>query len=275
MLLGAHCSISGGLENACKEAGQLNMNCLQIFTKNQRQWREKEIKPDEAETFKLEMKRNKILVAYSHTTYLINLAAADIEIREKSIISLAAELIRCDVLDIPYAVLHPGSNRDISPKDAIKRIAEGLKMVFSHTRELKSSILLENTAGQGSSIGRNFEQINEIIELTEEDSIGMCFDTCHAFAAGYPIHTQEGFDTTFEEIDKTVGLHRLKGFHLNDSKGSLGSRLDRHEGIGKGQIGLLPFQNIMKNFSDTPKFIETPKENDMDKVNLQIIRGLT
>ncbi|WMJ74799.1 deoxyribonuclease IV [Cytophagaceae bacterium ABcell3] len=274
MMIGAHCSISGGLEKACEEAEKLNMDCIQIFTKNQRQWRERAVTNEEADRFRKSMQKAGIKKAFSHTTYLINLAAQDEEIRKKSIISLAAELIRCDALGLSYTVLHPGSNKYVSEEEAIQKIAEGLKVVIQHTAGLKSMVLLENTAGQGAFIGRSFAQIKKIMNLANEERLGMCFDTCHAFAAGYDIRTFQGCEATFNEIEQTVGLRNLKAFHLNDSKGALGSNLDRHENIGQGQIGTEAFKYIMQHFPDHPKVIETPKKEEMDAVNLSLLRKM-
>jgi deoxyribonuclease IV len=273
MLLGKHCSISGGIENACEEALRLGMDTIQVFTKNQRQWREKEYLPEEGEKFKAKCKATGIKIAFSHTIYLINLASTD-EIRDQSILSLAGELMRCEVLGLPFTVLHPGNNKNLTDEEAIIRISEALKLVFQHTPQLKVKILLENTAGQGASIGRKFEQIRIIMDQVGSDRLGMCFDTCHAFASGYDIRTQTGMEETLGLIDETVGLDKLYAFHLNDSKGDFGSRIDRHEHIGLGKIGLEPFKVIMKNFPNLPKVLETHNENNMDMVNLEVLRSL-
>ena len=275
MLIGTHCSISGGVENAITQAVELGIDTFQIFTKNQRQWREKEFTEAEASTFRDRLAAAGIEKAMSHTTYLINLASADEAIREKSMLGLAAELIRCHALGISYAVLHPGANRQLTEEKAIERIAEGLNMVLEHTGHLNTMVLLENTAGQGSSIGYKFEHHRDIIAQVESENIGACLDTCHAFAAGYDIRTSTGLDDLFAQVDQQIGLEKLKAFHFNDSKGALGSHLDRHAHIGSGKLGLEPFRYIIDKFPNRPKVLETSKEDNADVKNLQVLRELT
>src|SRR5690606_31749988 len=176
-----------GLENAIDQANVLGIDTFQIFTKNQRQWREKEFTEVEGNNFKKKLQKAGIKIAFSHATYLINLASADDEIREKSILGLAAELVRCEALGLKYTVLHPGANKYLSEIEAIERIADALNIVTQYTHSLQAMILLENTAGQGSSIGYKFEHHQEIMKRVDSDKIGVCFDTCHAFAAGYDI----------------------------------------------------------------------------------------
>ena len=274
MLLGIHCSIAGGVENALAQAKEWGIDTFQIFTKNQRQWRERVITDEEGEPFRKQMKKQKIPVAIAHTTYLINLASRDEEIREKSVMALASELLRCEALGLTGAVMHPGANKEVEDKEAIKLIAHGIKMVLDHSKHLKAKIILENTAGQGSSIGWKFEHIRDIMKHVNSDRLGMCFDTCHAFAAGYDIRTQSGFEDTMEKLDETVGLDKLVAFHLNDSKGDFGTRIDRHEHIGKGKIGLEPFRQILKHFKHVPKVLETDHENDMHLRDLEVLRSL-
>lgn len=274
MLIGTHCSISGSIENAISQAEALGIDTFQIFTKNQRQWREKEFTETDGKSFKSKLLKAGIRKAMSHTMYLINLASADEEIREKSILALAAELIRCDTLGISYAILHPGANRQLTEARAIARIAEALNIVLEHTGQLNTTVLLENTAAQGSSIGGKFEHHREIISQVSSANIGICVDTCHAFVAGYDIRTTAGLDAMFADIDKLVGLEKLKAFHFNDSKGTLGSHLDRHEHIGKGKLGLEPFRYIIEHFPDRPKVLETSKEDNADEKNLTVLRSL-
>ncbi|CAN5451203.1 deoxyribonuclease IV [soil metagenome] len=273
MLIGKHCSISGGIENACNEALRLGIDTIQVFTKNQRQWREKEYSIEEGENFKAKCKAVGLKIAFSHTIYLINLASTD-EIRNQSIMSLAGELLRCEVLGLPFTVLHPGNNKNLTEEEAIARISAALHLVLHHTSELKVKILLENTAGQGASIGRKFEQIKAIMDQVGSDRLGMCFDTCHAFAAGYDIRTPSGMEDTLSLIDEVVGIDHLHAFHLNDSKGEFGSRIDRHEHIGRGKIGLEPFRVIINNFPHLPKVLKTHNEDNMDEVNLEVLRSL-
>jgi deoxyribonuclease IV len=273
-MLGVHCSISGGIENAVIKATELGIDTFQIFTKNQRQWRDKVISEKEGSAFKKAMKLAGIKTAFAHCTYLINLSSESEEIREKSVLSLASELLRCEALGLKFCVLHPGSSIGQTEKEAIGKIAKGLKMVLENSDHLKTMILLENTAGQGSSIGWKFEHLRDIMKIVQSERLGICIDTCHAFAAGYDIRTKKGFEEMISSIDKTVGLKYLKAFHLNDSKGDFGSRIDRHEHIGLGKIGLEPFRQIMKKFPDIPKVVETNHENNMHIKDLETLNGL-
>lgn len=275
MLLGVHCSISGGIENAIIEAAGLKTDVLQIFTKNQRAWKEKEYSEAEGNAFKKDMGDNSIKMCFSHTTYLLNLASSDDELRNKSIKGLAAELTRCHVLGLPYAVLHPGSNKLVSKDEAISIIARSLNEVFELTGGIDTKVLLENTAGQGSTIGGEFEHLGDIMDQVERKSrLGVCFDTCHAFAAGHDIRTQDSFEDTMARLHKAVDLDNLLAFHLNDSKGELGKHLDRHENIGQGLIGPEPFRQIINRFPAKPKVLETPKKEDWDAKNLNFLRSL-
>lgn len=274
-MLGVHCSVSGGLEKAFMEAADLGIDTMQIFTRNQRQWNAKPIGEDERSQFHKAAKTSAIKVAFSHCSYLINLAAENPETRKKSVKALTDEVIRCNQLGLDYCVLHPGAAGKQEFSVAMKKIAEGLNKVLGDSGEGKTMILLENTAGQGTSVGGKFEYLYEISSMVGESKrIGFCFDTCHAFAAGYDISTTEGCEGTFAEFDRILGISNLKVFHLNDSKGDLGSKLDRHEHIGKGKLGLEPFSYIMNNFADVPKVIETSKDDDWDQKNLQLLRSL-
>ncbi len=274
MLLGVHCSVSGGLEKSFEEAEKLGVNTFQIFTRNQRQWKAKPIEESEANIFKAAASKSSANVIFSHTSYLINLAAEDEDIRNKSINALREEVVRCTQLGLAYCVLHPGSAGTQSMNLAIARIADALNSILDETSDSKVMILLENTAGQGTTVGGTFENLARIRESVESDRVGYCFDTCHAFVAGYDIRTHVGFEETMDDFDKILGIKNLKVFHLNDSKGDFDSHLDRHEHIGKGHLGLVPFREIMKLFPDVPKVLETPKEDDMDVENLKVLRSL-
>lgn len=274
MLLGTHCSVSGGFETAFKEAERLQIDTFQVFSRNQRQWKAKPISPEEEKAFSEGLKNNGIKVTFSHTSYLINLAAENDEIRLKSIAALQQEVERCEALGLAFCVLHPGAAGGQTKEVAINRIAQGLTLVLDNTKSSNVKILLENTAGQGTSVGGEFENLAAITKEVNNKRIGYCIDTCHAFVAGYDIRTKDGFEDTIEKIDKILGLENLLAFHLNDSKGKLGSHLDRHEHIGKGELGLIPFKMIMQKFKYVPKVLETPKENDMDVVNLEVLRSL-
>lgn len=275
MLLGVHCSVSGGLEHAFDEARTLGIDTFQVFTRNQRQWKAKPISEEEKKAFAAAWAANpQVKVIFSHASYLINLASADDRLRHKSIAGFTEEVIRCHELGLAYTVLHPGAAGESTEEEAMDRIADSLKKIVHETAHSKVKILLENTAGQGSHVGYKFEHIRHIMDLTGSDRIGTCFDTCHAFAAGYNIATEEGFHKTWQDFDHIIGLDKLHAIHLNDSKGDLASRLDRHEHIGQGKIGVLAFKLMMKKFAHIPKVIETDEENNMDEVNIKLLREL-
>lgn len=271
--LGVHCSVSGGLENAFTEAKELHTDAMQIFTRNQRQWEAKPITEEERSTFLKASNSSEMGYLFSHCSYLINMAAENEDIRLRSVSALKQEVERCTQLGLHYCVLHPGAAGNQEMNTAIEKIAAGLREVLKATAGSKVMILIENTAGQGSSVGGPFDNLRQIYQATGSDRIGYCFDTCHAFAAGYDIRTESGCLETLESFDTILGLDKLKVFHLNDSKGELGKHLDRHEHIGKGKIGTPAFKVIMKQFLDKPKVLETPKEDDWDNINLQLLRS--
>ena len=272
MLLGVHCSIKGGLHNAFHEAASLGIDTFQIFTKNQRQWKEKIIDTEEKSTFLNTYKTSHVKIIFSHASYLINLASNDNTLRERSIKALIGEVQRCHDLGLEFTILHPGSAKELGEQKGIKKIITAIKTTLHATESSTVKILLENTAGQGTSIGYRFEHLKQIMDGVDSSRIGMCFDACHAFAAGYDIRTKCGFEETMEALDNIVGLKNLHAIHMNDSKGELCSNLDRHEHIGKGKLGLEPFRQIMNRFKHIPKVIETPKKDNMDAVNLEVLR---
>ncbi len=274
MLLGVHCSIKGGLHNAFHEAESLGIDTFQVFTKNQRQWKEKIIDTEEKSGFLNTYKTSHVKMIFSHASYLINLASNDDTLWECSVRALIGEVQRCHDLGLDFTIVHPGSAKELSEQKGIKKIIMALKTTLHATKDSTVKILLENTAGQGTCIGYRFEHLKQILDGVNSSRIGVCFDTCHAFAAGYDIRTKCGFETTMEELDNIVGLKNLHAIHMNDSRGALGSNLDRHEHIGNGKLGLEPFRQIMNTFTHIPKVIETPKESNMDVVNLEILRGL-
>jgi deoxyribonuclease-4 len=274
MLLGAHVSIAGGYLNALIEAKRLGIDAIQIFTKNQRFWQEKIVSEEEGKAFKSEFANYGVKQAFSHAIYLISLGSENEEIVEKSLLSLAAELERCRILGLTHTVLHPGSAGRFPVAEGIIRIGDNIKKVLKATSKNPVKILLENTAGSGSSVGGRIEHIADLIDYIGSPRIGLCIDTCHAYAAGYDIRTKKNTDQFFSLIDKRIGTEKLLCFHLNDSKGALGSKLDRHAHIGEGLIGLDAFEFIMKTFKNIPKVIETPKENDADVKNIRILRSL-
>ena len=274
MLLGVHCSVAGGLENAFAEAAAKDIDTFQIFTRNQRQWKAKPLSEEEKKKFSLGRKQSKVKTIFSHCSYLLNLGTANSEVHQKTITALTEEVIRCTELGVSFCVLHPGAAGEQTKEQAMLNIARGLKQVLQDTAHSKVIIALENTAGQGSSVGGPFENLKFIYDEVKSDRIGFCLDTCHAFVQGFDIRTGKGMGNTLDAFDKICGLKNLCAFHLNDSKGDLGSHLDRHEHIGKGKIGLNAFRHIMKNFSAIPKVIETKKEDDWDEKNLEVLRNL-
>ena len=278
-LLGAHTSTSGGVSKSVELAERLNFTAMQIFTKNNNRWFQKPLEEKEIESFKTKLEQSQIKFVVSHDSYLINLCAKDKTILGKSRIALLDELERCELLGIPHLNFHPGSHLGLGEEDGIKLIAESLNIVHQKTQYFKVSSMLETTAGQGTAIGYRFEQLQHIIELVEQkERMTICIDTAHVFAAGYDIKDPKNFKKVLKDFDEIIGLERLKCFHLNDSKKELGSRVDRHEHIGKGFIGMKGFSNIMndKRLKNIPKILETPKGKEQleDLENLKILRSL-
>lgn len=274
MLLGAHCSVSGGLHKAFDEAKSLGINAVQIFTRNQQQWKARPIAAEEAENFKSAWDSSDVEWVFSHASYLINLGTPDKTKLKNSINALIAEVQRDSALGLGFTVLHPGSAKDSDEGTSLKSISDSLKIVLGETSDCTSGIALENTAGQGDYLGYKFEQLKEIMGEVASGRIGVCFDTCHAFAAGYDIRTEKGTEDVLDEFNDVVGLENLWALHLNDSKPEFASRVDRHDHIGEGHIGLAPFKVIMNRFPDVPKVIETPKSPEWDRKNLNTLRGL-
>jgi len=280
--LGAHMSIGGGIWRALERGKALGCDTIQIFTKNARSWRAKPLKGEEIEEFLKVKEATGIDPVVAHDTYLINLASPKEEVYSKSIEALWEELERASALRVPYLVMHPGAHLGSGEEEGLYRIARAINLIHQRGPDLGVMILLETTAGQESSLGWNFEQLARVIEMLEEDHrVGICFDTCHAFAAGYDLSSEEGYRRTFEELDEVLGLERLKVIHLNDSKAPCGSRIDRHEHIGRGEIGLEAFERLLNDerFATLPFIIETPKGQtpegeDWDRVNLSTLRSL-
>lgn len=251
---------------------------LQMFTKNSRTWKERRVSVGEADIFERTRLESGIRVVVSHTSYLINLAAPGSENHSLSCRALEQELERSLALDIQFVVLHPGSHLGDGEKKGIDRISESINKIFERKPGIKTRLLLETTAGQGTCLGYSFGQLNEIIDkIDRKDKTGVCLDTCHIFAGGYDIRTEESYNKTMDEFDSEIGLDRLYIIHMNDSKKGLGSRVDRHEHIGKGEIGIDAFRLIMndKRLAGIPKIIETPKTGggkDWDRINLRKLR---
>lgn len=274
MLIGTHVSISGGYLNAVEEAKRLGIDTMQIFTKNQRFWREKQVTEEEGELFRKGMKKAGIKQAFSHAIYLISLGSEKDDVIENSLLALAGELIRCERLGLTHTVVHPGNAGTRTKKEAIKIIGERVKIVLETSGSLKSKILLENTAGQGSSIGGDLKDLCALVNYIDSARVGICFDTCHAYAAGYDIRTEKGIKETLKIIIGETGKSKLLCFHMNDSKGGLGSHIDRHAHAGKGELGLEAFKYIVNAYPKIPKVLETSKEDDADMKNLAILRNL-
>ncbi|MEW6427428.1 MAG: deoxyribonuclease IV [Thermodesulfobacteriota bacterium] len=280
-LLGAHMSISGGLDQAVARIRRVEGQALQIFTRNQRQWRAAPLSEDEVRAFRAARRAwGEQYPVAAHNSYLVNLAAADPALAEKSGAAMLDELERCGRLAIPYLIIHPGAHTGQGIDRGLARVAANLDRIFSAAPEYNETmILLETTAGQGSSLGSSFEELARIIDLCRHPArLGVCFDTCHAFAAGHDLATASGYDRTFTHFDRVIGLDRLRFFHLNDSLQPLGSRRDRHAHIGKGHIGAAGFALLVNDprFAGHPMVLETPKEEDLreDTVNLEMLRAL-
>jgi deoxyribonuclease-4 len=274
MRLGVHCSVAGGLHRSFEEASLLNIDCFQIFTRNQQQWKSRPISPEEAESFRSAWEKSGVKTAFSHASYLINLGTPTVPLQKQSQEALVSEVKRIEALGMPFTVLHPGSAKDTDEGQALRNIAERLKSVLSETSNCKAGIALENTAGQGSYIGHRFEHLAQLMEALGDARVGVCFDTCHAFAAGYDLRTEMGIEDVLSDFDKIIGLDHLWAIHLNDSKPEFGSRVDRHDHIGAGKIGLAAFRVLMNRFLNVPKVIETPKSFELDTKNLNVLRSL-
>lgn len=280
-ILGAHMSIAGGYYRAVEAGHSAKCDCVQIFTKNNNQWRAKEIKPEEAAKFRQTLRELSIHHPLSHSSYLINLATPDKDLWKKSVDAFVIELQRADLLGVPYVVLHPGAYTSGSEQQGLTAIVRALDEIHRQTQGLTSQCLLETTAGQGSTIGWRFEQLAEIIARAHDpERLGICFDTCHVFAAGYPLTAEKDYRATMRQFHKTVGVPLIKAFHLNDSKRELGSRVDRHEHIGRGCLGKRAFANLLtdRRFRQTPMYLETAKGEEkgqnLDVVNLTLLRKL-
>lgn len=277
LLLGAHMSIAGGFEKSIERGLSIHATTIQIFTKSNRQWHAKKITNTESDVFRIATQESGIKPIVAHATYLINIGSPDKEVEKKSIKALTEELERCHMLDIPYLVLHPGAHLNTDEQQCLERIAHNLDIILENDTG-KTKILLETMAGQGSTVCYTFEQIAEVRKLAKHKRrIGVCLDTCHIFVAGYDFTTPHTYKAMWHHFDKTIGLNNLDVIHVNDSKKELGSRIDRHEDIGKGKIGLDAFKMLFNDpqFFDTPKILETPKDTPEDDMrNIKTIQKL-
>jgi deoxyribonuclease-4 len=278
-LIGAHMSIAGGLSNALLLGQELGCGTIQIFTKNNNRWKARKLTSKEASKFLDHQTKTGISPVVGHAGYLINLASPEEDAYNMSRDSTLVELKRAEMLGLPYLILHPGAHLGSGERQGIQRVIESLDWLHGRTRGYAVKVLLETTAGQGTSIGHRFEHLAQIIDGTEESQrLGVCLDTCHIFAAGYDIRTKRTYDATFREFSELIGLSRLLAIHVNDSMKGLASRVDRHQHIGKGEIGLEAFRLLMNDerWGRVPKILETPKEggNEKDIQNLSVLRTL-
>jgi deoxyribonuclease-4 len=281
-------SIAGGVHRAIDRARSVDATALQIFVKSARQWRAKPLERIDVEAFRREARASGLAShTLAHASYLINLASPDDALWRRSIDALRDELERCEQLGVPSLVLHPGSHAGSGEEVGIERVARAVDLALDRTpgKPVASAssgptkILLETTAGQGASLGHRFEHLGAIVERARRaDRLGVCFDTCHVLAAGYEFRDRSSYESTFSELNATVGLSRLLAFHLNDSKQALGSRRDRHEHIGRGEVGLEAFRLILndRRFRRVPMVLETPKGVDLaeDRENLTVLRQM-
>jgi deoxyribonuclease-4 len=279
MLFGAHESIEGGVFNAVTRGRTATCDTIQMFNKSNNQWRAKKLTDEEVDKFFATINETGISVACSHSSYLINLASADKALNEKSYLSFKEEVERCNLLKIGNLVIHPGSHLGTGEEVGMDRIVANLNRVFDEVNNNTVTVCLETTAGQGTNLGYTFEQIAYMINKVDDKAhVGVCMDTCHIFAAGYPIIDPKDYKKTMKAFEDVIGLDRLKVIHVNDSKREQGSKVDRHEHIGKGKIGLEGFCNLVndRKLAKIPMILETPKEDDLkeDIENLKVLRGL-
>lgn len=278
MLFGAHESVAGGLHLAFERIKKVGGESLQIFTRNQRQWNPKPLSQEEIDQFSVSWDESENLPVFSHASYLINLASAKEDVLAKSVGGMALELERCAALGIGDTVLHPGSHGGDGVEAGLERFVQGVDLVFQKN-DSDVRILLETTAGQGTGLGADFKELEYIIKNSQfPERLGVCVDTCHIFAAGYELRDNDAYHETIDALQNSVGLDRVRLFHLNDSKKELGSRVDRHEHIGQGKIGREGFRFLVndKRFRGLPMTLETPKGDDLqdDIENLQRLRAL-
>jgi deoxyribonuclease-4 len=282
MITGAHESVAGGLHLALERAKADGCAALQIFTKNSNQWREPELTADKVQAFKAAHAAGGDIPVLAHVSYLVNLGTEDEALLKRSKDALVAEVERSSALGIAFAILHPGAHNGAGEEVGLGRVVESLQEVLARTKGASTRILIENTAGQGTCLGCSFEQIRTIFDgigpKVVDGRMGVCFDTQHAFASGYDIATDKGYEETFRRFDDVVGLGRLRAFHLNDSKKPLNSRVDRHEHIGEGNLGLQTFWRLANDprFASIPGVLETePREGDFPyRDEVELVRGL-
>jgi deoxyribonuclease-4 len=279
MIIGAHVSIAGGVENSIAQARQLGCETFQIFTKNQNQWREKEYTPEQIDTFRKDLSKSKIQAGLlaAHDSYLINLCSPQQDLLDKSRQALLNEARRCAALGIRYLIFHPGAHMGGGEEWGIKKIAGSINFVLQELKTKQVILLLETTAGQGSNLGYRFEQLRQIMDSVEQsDQIGICVDTCHIFAAGYDIRKEQGYEQTCGQLEAVLDLNKVMAFHLNDCKNDCGSRVDRHERIGAGRIGAQAFRLFMQDsrWQKLPGFLEIPGGAEAFKQDIKKLKRL-
>lgn len=281
LLLGAHMSIAGGIDLAPIRGKEIGCQTIQFFTKSSNQWRARPLLPDEIERYRANLRAAEIAPAVAHDSYLINLASTDPELHRKSMAAFLEELERAEALGIPYLVTHPGAHMGAGDESGLRQVVNSLRELLKQTKGYRVQVVIETTAGQGTSLGYRFEQIAALLDqIGLPERTGVCLDTCHVFAAGYDIRTPEGYANVLGAFDTVVGISHLRVIHLNDSKKELGCRVDRHEHIGKGAIGLEAFRCVLTDprLRGVPMILETPKDDDFvvaDRRNLATLRRLT
>ena len=277
-LIGAHVSAAGGVENAPARGTAINADAIQIFTANQNQWFPKEPGEENSKDYRKAMKKELPQMTISHASYLLNMGSPEEKKLNMSRRAFLSELDRCDACGVEYVVFHPGSHMKTDEKECLSRISESLNYCLDKRPDGEVTVLIENTAGQGTNVGFRFEHLIGIIEGVEKkDRMGVCFDTQHGFASGYDIRTEKGWKETFDEFDKTVDLKWLKAFHINDSKKEFGSHVDRHESIGKGLLTMETFWCLVNDdrFTELPMLLETPVDDPSEyAVEIELLRGL-
>jgi deoxyribonuclease IV len=280
-LLGAHQSIAAGFHRAVRDAHALGCDTVQVFTKAPSQWYGRDLVADEIRLFRRALRETKVRCPIAHDSYLINLASPDESLYRRSVEAFIGELLRAESLGLRYLVTHPGAPLDSGEEAGLARVAQAIDEVHGRCPNVRVQVLLETTAGQGTTLGHRFEHLARILSLIgAPDRVGVCLDTCHVFAAGYALFPEREYHATLRAFDRVIGISRLRVIHVNDSLREQGSRVDRHAHIGRGQIGLEAFRLLVndRRFRNRPMILETPKEggeeNDMDAVNLAALRAL-
>lgn len=270
-------SAAGGLWTAFDRAEEAGCDVIQIFTKNKGAWKAAALGAEEIRAFRDRARKAGGMPVVAHAAYLLNLASPAPPLRKRSVEALRVEMERCEALGIPHLVLHPGSHMGAGEEAGLKLVVKSLDSVHRSTRGFKTKVLLETSPGQGSSVCHRFESLGKVLgEVKEPERLGICVDTCHIFVAGYELRTDDGYEATLEELEREVGLEEVLCVHTNDSKKELGSRVDRHEHIGRGCLGLDGFRRLVndRRFEKSPMILELPPENNMNRVNLSVLRKL-